>query len=124
MRSALKVKVMKDKIQIVVAVLILIGGLAAFYLLSDKPMIARIGAMFGLFVVAGVVGWFSAPGREFAQFTRESIEEAKKVVWPTRKETMQSTGVIFVFVFIMALFLWVIDWSLTLAITKFIGHGA
>jgi preprotein translocase subunit SecE len=124
MRSALKVKVMKDKIQIVVAVLILIGGLAAFYLLNDKPMIARIGAMFGLFFVAGVVGWFSAPGREFAEFTRESIEEAKKVVWPTRKETLQSTGVIFVFVFIMALFLWVIDWSLTLAITKFIGHGA
>jgi preprotein translocase subunit SecE len=115
---------MKDKIQIVVAVLILIGGLAAFYLLGDKPMIARIGAMFGLFIVAGVVGWFSAPGREFAEFGKESIEEAKKVVWPTRKEAMQSTGVIFVFVFIMALFLWVIDWSLTLAISKFIGHGA
>jgi preprotein translocase subunit SecE len=115
---------MKDKIQIVVAVLILIGGVAAFYVLSDKPMIMRIGAMLGIFVLAGVVGWFSVPGREFAQFGKESIEEAKKVVWPTRKEAMQSTGIIFVFVFIMAIFLWVVDWSLTFAIQKFIGHGA
>ena len=43
---------MKDKIQIVVAVLILLGGVAAFYLLADKPMIVRIGAMLGIFVVA------------------------------------------------------------------------
>ena len=115
---------MKDKIQIVVAVLILFGGVAAFYVLSDKPMIVRIGAMIGIVILAGVVGWFSVPGREFAQFGKESVEEAKKVVWPTRKEAMQSTGVIFAFVFVMALFLWVVDWSLTFAIQKFIGHGA
>jgi preprotein translocase subunit SecE len=114
---------MKDKIQIVIAVAILLGGVAAFYVLGDKPMITRVGAMLGLFVLAGVVGWFSAPGREFAGFAKESVDEAKKVVWPTRKETMQSTGIIFVFVFIMALFLWVVDWSLTFAISKFIGHG-
>jgi preprotein translocase subunit SecE len=115
---------MKDKIQIVVAVLILIGGLAAFYLLAEKPMIARVGAMLGLFVVAGLVGWFSAPGREFATYAGESVDEAKKVVWPSRKETLQSTGVIFVFVFVMAIFLWAVDWSLTFVISKFIGTGA
>jgi preprotein translocase subunit SecE len=112
---------MKDKIQIVIAVAILIAGLAAFYALSDKPMIARVGALLGGFVLAGLVGWFSAPGREFAVYAKESVDEAKKVVWPTRKETMQSTGVIFVFVFVMALFLWVVDWSLTFVISKFIG---
>jgi preprotein translocase subunit SecE len=115
---------MKDKIQIAVAVLILIGGVAAFYVLADKPMIVRLGAMMGIMVLAGVVGWFSEPGREFAQFGKESVEEAKKVVWPTRKEAMQSTGIIFVFVFIMAIFLWVVDWSLTFAVAKFIGGGA
>ena len=115
---------MKDKIQIAVAVLILLGGVAAFYVLADKPMIVRLGAMMGIMVLAGVVGWFSEPGREFAQFGKESVEEAKKVVWPTRKEAMQSTGIIFVFVFIMAIFLWVVDWSLTFAVTKFIGGGA
>jgi preprotein translocase subunit SecE len=115
---------MKDKIQITVAVLLAIAGLAAFYVLSDKPMIARVGAMFGGFILAGIVGWFTEPGREFVQYTKESIEEAKKVVWPTRKETMQSTGMIFVFVFVMAMFLWAVDWGLTFILTKFIGHGA
>lgn len=119
-----KVVVMKDKIQIVIAVAILLGGVAAFYLLADKPMITRVGAMLGLMVLAGVVGWFSAPGREFAVYAKESVDEAKKVVWPTRKEAMQSTGIIFVFVFIMAVFLWIVDWSLTFGISKFIGHGA
>jgi preprotein translocase subunit SecE len=115
---------MKDKIQISAAIAILIGGLAAFYLLADKPMIARVGAMLGLFVVAGLVGWFSAPGREFAVYAKESVDEAKKVVWPSRKETLQSTGVIFLFVFVMAVFLWMVDWGLTFVVTKFIGSGA
>jgi len=115
---------MKDKIQVTLAVLLAIAGLAAFYWLSDKPMIARVGALFGGFILAGVVGWFTAPGQEFVQYARESIEETKKVVWPSRKETMQSTGVIFAFVFVMAMFLWVVDWGLTMVLTKFLGHGA
>jgi preprotein translocase subunit SecE len=115
---------MKDKIQITIAIVVAIAGLAAFYWLSDKPMIARVGAMLGGFAVAAIIGWFTAPGREFAQYAKESIEETKKVVWPTRKEAMQSTGIIFVFVFVMALFLWVVDWGLTFVLTKFIGTGA
>ncbi len=115
---------MKDKIQITVAALLAIAGLAAFYWLSDKPMIARVGALFAGFILAGVVGWFTEPGREFVQYAKESIEETKKVVWPSRKETMQSTGVIFAFVFVMAMFLWVVDWGLTMVLTKFLGHGA
>ena len=112
---------MKDKIQIAVAVLLVVAGVVLFSVLSDKPTIARLGAMFGCFIAAGAIAWFTELGREFVQYAKESIEEAKKVVWPTRKETMQSTGVIFVFVFVMALFLWVVDWSLTLGITKLIG---
>ena len=112
---------MKDKIQIAVAALLVVTGVVLFSVLSDRPTIARLGAMFGCFLVAGIIAWFTESGREFVQYAKESIEEAKKVVWPTRKETMQSTGVIFVFVFIMALFLWVVDWSLTLGITKLIG---
>ena len=80
--------------------------------------------MLGLFVVAGLVGYFSAPGKEFGIYAKESVDEAKKVVWPTRKETLQSTGIIFVFVLVMAIFLWSVDWSLTFMLTKFIGHGA
>ena len=114
---------MKDKIQITVAALVFIAGLVLFYWMSDKAMIARVGAMLGCFVAAGVIGWFTQPGRDFVQFSREAIEETKKVTWPTRKEALQTTGVVFLFVFIMAVFLWVVDWGLLWATQKLVGHG-
>jgi preprotein translocase subunit SecE len=58
------------------------------------------------------VGYFSAPGRQFALFAGESIGEVKKVVWPTRKETTQTTAAVFAFVVVMAVFLWLTDKSL------------
>lgn len=114
---------MKDKIQITVAALVFVAGLVFFYWMSDKPMIARVGGMLGCFVAAGVISWFTQPGRDFVQFSREAIEETKKVTWPTRKEALQTTGVVFLFVFIMAVFLWVVDWGLLWATQKLVGHG-
>ena len=51
------------------------------------------------------------------------MAETKKVVWPTRKETLQTTGIVFVFVVIMALFLWLVDASLLWAVKRLIGQG-
>lgn len=112
---------MKDKIQIAVAVLLAVAGFALFYKFSDKPMIARVGMLLGCFIAGGVVAWFTQPGKEFALYASESIDEAKLVIWPTKEETMKTTGVIFVFVVIMALFLGLVDWSLTFMLSKFIG---
>ena len=50
------------------------------------------------------------------------MEEAKRVVWPTRKETLQTTGVVFLFVFVMALFLWVVDTGLLWVTQKLLGQ--
>ena len=58
------------------------------------------------------VVWLSTPGKEFLAFAQESWQEAKRVVWPTRKETLQTTGIVFVFVVIMALFLLSVDTTL------------
>jgi preprotein translocase subunit SecE len=67
--------------------------------------------------------WFTQSGKTFAAFSRESWEEAKRVVWPTRKETLQTTAVVFAFVFVMALFLWVVDASLLWLTQKLLGTG-
>lgn len=115
---------MKDKIQVAIAIAVFVAGLVLFYWLSDKPMIARVGAMLGCFVAAGVIGWFTSPGRDFVQFAGEAVEETKKVVWPTRKEAVQTTGIVFAFVFVMAIFLWVVDWSLLWATKQLIGGGS
>ena len=56
-------------------------------------------------------------------FRSESVDEAKRVVWPTRKETMQTTAVVFGFVLIMAIFLWLIDASLLWAVRLLMGQG-
>jgi preprotein translocase subunit SecE len=53
--------------------------------------------------------WTSTTGRDFLGFAKESVRETKKVVWPTRKEATQITGIVFAFVMIMAIFLWGTD---------------
>jgi preprotein translocase subunit SecE len=68
--------------------------------------------LLGAFALGAVVMWFTEAGKTFVAFARESWEEAKRVVWPTRKETLQTTGVVFAFVFVMALFLWITDKTL------------
>ena len=65
--------------------------------------------------------WTSQPGKQFYVYAQESIAETKKVVWPTRKETLQTTGIVFAFVVVMALFLWVVDASLLWVVKKLLG---
>ncbi len=114
---------MAERIKIAVAALIAVAGLVAFYVLGDRPLVLRLGAMLGSFAVAVVLMWFTDAGRTFIAFARESWEEAKRVVWPSRKETLQTTGVVFLFVFLMALFLWVVDTSLLWVTQKLLGTG-
>jgi preprotein translocase subunit SecE len=114
---------MVERIKIAVAALVAAGGLFAFYALGDKPVVVRLAVLLGAFALAVVVMWFTLAGRTFAAFARESWEEAKRVVWPSRKETLQTTGVVFVFVFVMAIFLWFVDVGLLWVTQKLLGTG-
>ena len=75
-------------------------------------MVLRILSILIGFLLAGIIAKFTTQGREFYAFSKESIEETRKVVWPNRKETLQTSGVVFAFVIAMALFLWLIDAAL------------
>ena len=98
-----------DKIKIVLAILVAIAGVVGFYVLSDKTTIVRAAALVGGLLVAIAIAWTSASGRDFVNFSKEAVRETKKVVWPTRKETLQMTAIVFGFVLIMALFLFGTD---------------
>ena len=75
---------------------------AQFCLLQDHlPLLFRL-----------IPQGFPHPGQRFFEFANEAVIEAKKVVWPSRKETMQTTGAVFAFVVVMALFLYLTDKSL------------
>ena len=107
---------MTDKIKLVAAVLLVGLGIWGYYWLSDSALILRILAVIGGLVAAAAVGWWSEPGKQFAVFAGEAVEEVKKVVWPTRKETMQTTAAVFAFVVVMAVFLWLTDKTLEWAL--------
>ena len=101
-----------DIVKLVIAGALLAAGIAGYYLLSEQALILRVLAVIGGTVAAAAVAWFTEPGKTFAGFARESIVEVKKVVWPTRKETVQTTAAVFAFVVVMAVYLWVSDKTL------------
>jgi len=103
---------MIDKVKLGIALVLVALGLAGYYWLSESALVLRILAVVAGIIAGGVVAWFSAPGREFVLFAGESLAEVKKVVWPTRKETMQTTAAVFAFVVVMAVFLWLSDKTL------------
>ena len=104
------------------ALLLLIAGIAGFYYLRDSAMVLRVIAVLAGIVLAVVVVWFTPQGKQFYAFSRESSEETRRVVWPSRKETMQTTGVVFAFVVVMAIFLWMVDAGLLLAVKYLMGQ--
>jgi preprotein translocase subunit SecE len=103
---------MADKIKFALALLLLVAGVAGFYILSGQAMILRVLSVLVGVGVSAAVAWRTEPGQVFFMFAQEAANEAKKVVWPTRKETMQTTGLVFAFVIVMAIFLWLTDKSL------------
>ena len=104
--------------------LFIVAGLAGFYLLGDKPLIVRILVVLGGVLAAGVIAWLTPSGRQFAGFSKEAVDEAKKVVWPTRKEAMQTTGIVFIFVVLMALFIFGVDTVLAMIVKSLTSRGA
>ena len=98
-----------DRLKIVVAGLLVVAGLAGFYYFSGTPLVVRVVMVLAGFAAGIAVGWFSEPGQRLAEFAREAITEVKKMVWPTRKESLQIAGAVFAFVVLMALFLWIVD---------------
>ena len=98
-----------DKLKIILAVVALVAGIVGFYFLSDKPTYVRAGVLVAGLLIGIALAWTSTSGKDFINFSRESIRETKKVVWPTRREALQITLIVFGFVLVMAMFLWGTD---------------
>ena len=98
-----------DKLKLGGAVVLLVGALVAFYVLSAQGSLAQWAAL--LVLLAAAVGAFlsSESGKSLIAYGRDSVKEVRKVVWPTGKEARQMTAYVFAFVVVMALFLWLTD---------------
>lgn len=98
-----------DVIMVTLAVVIAAAGLFAFTFLTEQSTGVRIGALVGGLVLAVIVAALSSTGKRFIAYCRESWEELRRVVWPTRKETVNTTGIVMAFVVVVAFFLFVVD---------------
>ena len=98
-----------DIVLVTLAVLCAVAGVIAFSLLTSQTLAVRLGALFGGLVAGVVLAWLSPSGKRLLNYGRQSWEELRRVVWPTRKETLNTTGLVMAFVVVIAIFLFLCD---------------
>ncbi|MGC9457203.1 MAG: preprotein translocase subunit SecE [Halothiobacillaceae bacterium] len=98
-----------DSAKLLVAVLVLIAGIAGFYWISSEPLFIRIALMIAAVAVALGITYTTAVGKGLWRFAVDSRAEVRKMVWPTRNEALQTTLVVFLLVILIGLFLWLVD---------------
>ncbi len=113
-----------DWLWLAASVALLVGGLVAYYLLAGKPTPVRFAAVLvGVLASAGVF-WLTAWGRDIWQFVLGSRVELRKMVWQSVPDTRRTTLIVFVFVVVLGVFFWVVDWLLALGTRHLLGTGA
>jgi preprotein translocase subunit SecE len=98
-----------DTVKLVLAVLALILGIAGFHFFETQPTYLRLGVLLGSVVVGVALVYFTELGRSLFNFFQDAKTEMRKVVWPTRAETIHTTLIVFVVVLLAALVLWLLD---------------
>lgn len=101
-----------DKAKLWAVGLLAVASVAGFYLLGRQGALLQWAVLIAGLLAAALVFLLSESGRQFVAFARDAWREVRKVVWPTRKETLQTTAYVFAFAVLMALFLWLTDKTL------------
>jgi len=112
-----------DKVKLAAAILLVIAGVAGYYVLASQATWIRWLPVIAGLVLAAVVVALSRYGSEFRRFLELARIELRKVVWPTRQETLQTTLVVFGFVIIAGIFFWLLDLALAWATKALTGTG-
>jgi preprotein translocase subunit SecE len=112
-----------DVARLVIAVVLVIAGVAAFYEFDSASTWLRWGAVVAGLVLGIAVVITSAYGRAVIQFVLDSRVELRKIVWPDRRESMVTTGVVFAFVVAGGGFFWLVDFILAWATRHLTGQG-
>ncbi len=112
-----------DKFKLILATLVLGAGVVAFYYLEQQSVLIQVGAVLAGIAVATGIAMQSAQGQAAWAFARDARTELRRVVWPTSKETMQTTAIVMTIVILIALFLWFVDWALLKGVTYLATQG-
>lgn len=98
-----------DSLKWGVAILLLAGAVVGNYVYGDQSVLIRAISVVAAVIIAGIVAGQTTKGRNAIDFAKESRTEARKVVWPTRQEAVQTTGIVLVATLIMSLVMWGLD---------------
>jgi preprotein translocase subunit SecE len=112
----------KDTALMALSIFVLFAGIVAFYWYDEDALALRLAMVAGGLVVSGGLLWISWYGREFRQFAQAARVELRKVVWPSREDTVRTTVMVILFAIAMGLFFWVLDMILTWLIRWLTGQ--
>ena len=98
-----------SKILIPGAGILALLSVVSFQAYAEEKELIRFGLLFGGLILSLILVFVSPAGKIFINYFKDSIHEAKRVVWPTRKETFQTVAIVFLFVLFSAIFLWLTD---------------
>ncbi len=110
-----------DTFKLMTAVLVLIAGVVGFYYFEEESQLLRVLGMLAVAVVAFLIAATSEPGRRGLGFVKDARVEVRKVVWPTRQETLQTTIAVLFMVILVAIMLWLFDMFLGWSISKILA---
>ena len=113
-----------DSVKFLVAIALLIGGIMQFYYFEEESQLYRILGLLAFVFAAFGVMYTTRLGYGLWVLAREAKTEVRKVIWPTRQETMQTTLMVIVMVILVGIMLWLIDMFLRWAILLLTGQGA
>ena len=112
-----------DTFKLVIAIAILLAGIGGFYYYVDESLLYRVLGLVTIVMVAAGIAMTTGTGHAVLSFGREARAEVRKVVWPTRQETVQTTLMVVVAVILLGIFLWLIDMILLEAVQLLTGQG-
>jgi preprotein translocase subunit SecE len=115
---------MADTAKLIIAALVLALGIGAYYVLGDLSTLVRTLMVLGALIVSAIVALQAEKGRAAWAFVKDSRTEVRKVVWPTRRETVQTTLMVMATVVVVALLLWGLDSILGGIVNWLIGLGS
>ena len=107
-----------DTLKLMSALLVLLAGVVGFYYFEDESQLLRVLGMLGVAAVAFGIAATSYQGRQGLAFVKDARVEVRKVVWPTRQETLQTTIAVLIMVIIVAIMLWLFDMFLGWGVSK------
>jgi preprotein translocase subunit SecE len=101
-----------DTVKLMIALLALIAGMVGFYYFADESQLLRVIGLLAVVTTAFFIVSTTDIGRRSLGFARDARVEVRKVVWPTRTETTQTTIAVLIMVFLVAIMLWLFDMAL------------